>query len=190
MPSWIEFRLATQGLFRLARFNPDFPRFFDRSAAGALRSFWLMVPVYPFHLLQLWTSGLAAQVEDVLRFYLAMSVGFVIRWLVPPMLITWLAPMMGRDAEMPGCIAVYNWANLLSVAVSLPIFMLSLTGASNEALSIPDSVVLLIALVWEVFLLAHVLRIPLWQAAVATAADYFITNWILLSIFLVLGGFR
>ena len=190
MPSWIELRLATQGLLRLARFNPDFPRFFDRSASGALRSFWLMALVYPFHLLQLWSSGLTERVEDALQFYLAMSVGFVIRWLVPPMLIAWLAPMMGRDAEMPGCITIYNWANLLSVAVSLPILMLSLIGVSNETLGIPDSIVLLIALVWEAFLLTHVLRIPLWQAAVATAADYFITNWILLSIFLVLGGIR
>lgn len=188
MPSWIEFRLATQGLLRLARFNPDFLRFFDRSASGALRSFWLMAPVYPFLLLQLWTSGLAARVEDVAQFYLAMSVGFVIRWLVPPMLIAWLAPVIGRDAEMPGCITIYNWASLLNVAASLPLMALVLAGVSNEALIIPDSVVLLISLVWEAFLLTHVLRIPLWQAAAATVGDYFITNWVLLSIFLVLGG--
>ena len=190
MPSWIEFRLAVQGLLRLARFNPDFPRFFDRSASGALRSFWLILPVYPFHLFQLWAAGLTAQVDDAMQFYLAMSVGFVIRWLVPPMLIAWLAPMIGRDAEMPGCITVYNWANLLSVVISIPLVLLNLAGVSGEALSIPGSLVVLIALVWEVFLLIHILRIPLWQAAVATAADYFITNWVLLSIFLVVGGFR
>jgi hypothetical protein len=149
-----------------------------------------MALVYPFHVVQLSTSGLTTRVEDLLQFYLAMSVGFVIRWLVPPMLIAWLAPMIGRDAEMPGCITVYNWAGLLSVAASLPLFALGLVGISSDTLAIPDAVVTLLSLVWEAFLLIHVLRIPLWQAAVATAADYFITNWVLLSIFLVLGGFR
>ena len=190
MPSRIEFRLAVQGLLRLARFNPDFPRFFDRSASGALRSFWLMVPIYPFHLFQLWAADLTARVDDAVQFYLAMSVGFVVRWLVPPMLIAWLAPLIGRDAEMPGCIAVYNWSSLLGVAISLPLILLTLAGVSSDALSIPGSIVTLIALLWEVYLLTHVLRIPLWQAAVATAADYFITNWVLLSIFLLVGGFR
>ena len=41
MPSWIEFRLAVLGLLRLARFDGDFQRFFDRSPYGALRSFWV-----------------------------------------------------------------------------------------------------------------------------------------------------
>lgn len=190
MPSWIEFRLAVQGLLRLARFNSDFQRFFDGSASGALRSFWLMVPIYPFYLFQLWSADLAARAGDPLEFYLAMSVGFVVRWLVPPAVIAWLAPLIGRDAEMPGCITVYNWTNLLGVPLSVPVLLLSLGGVSDGSLSIVDNLVMLIALAWEAFLLARVLRIPVWQAVAGTAADYFITNWLLLSIFLVLGGFR
>jgi hypothetical protein len=190
MPNWIEFRLAVQGLLRLARFSPDFTRFFDRSARGALRSFWLMALIYPFYLLQLWNPELIGQVESVPEFYLAMSVGFVVRWLVPPLLIASLAPMIGRDAEMPGGITIYNWANLLGVAVSLPLLLIDLAGVSAETLAIFYNVVLLVTLVWEAFLLTHVLRIPLWQAAIATAGDHFISNWVLLSIFLALGGVR
>ena len=190
MPSWIETRLAVQGLLRLARFNSDFPRFFDRSAAGALRSFWLMVPIYPFYLLQLWNSELSATVEDVTQFYLALSVGFVIRWLVPPLLIASLAPMIGRDAEMPGCITIYNWSNVLGVAASLPLVLLDFAGTSAEAMTIFYNILLLVTAVWEAFLLSRALRIPIWQSALATAADHFISNWVLLSIFLVLGGVR
>lgn len=190
MPSWIEFRLAIQGLLRLARFNSDFPRFFDRSASGALRSLWLMAAIFPLYLIQLWNPELLARVEDVTQFYLAMSVGFVIRWLVPLVLISWLAPMIGRDAEMPGCITIYNWASLLNLAVSMPLLAVDLAGASTESLAIPYDIALLITLIWEVFLLTHTLRIPLWQGAVATVADHLITNWVLLSIFLLLGGVR
>jgi len=188
MPSWIEFRLAVQGLLRLARVNPDFLRFFDRSAAGALRSFWLMALIYPFYLLQLWNPELIGQVESIPQFYLAMSVGFVVRWLVPPLLIASLAPMVGRDAEMPGCITIYNWSSLLGVAAAMPLVLLDLAGTSADAMTIPYNILLLVTAIWEAFLLTHALRIPLWQAALATAADHFITNWVLLSLFLVLGG--
>jgi hypothetical protein len=188
MPSWIEFRLAVQGLLRLARFNPDFPRFFDRSGAGALRSFWLMVPLFPFYLLQLWNSDALSHTADSTQFFLAMSVGYVILWLVPPLLITLIAPMMGREAEMPGCITVYNWSGVLNIGVALPLILLDLVGVSPDLMSIPYNVLLLVTLVWEAFLLTHTLRVPLWQAAIATAGDYFITHWVLISIFLVLGG--
>ena len=190
MPSWIEFRLAVRGLLRLARFNPDFPRFFDRSATGALRSLWLMAAIFPLYLIQLWNPELLTRVEDVTQFYLAMSVGFVVRWLMPLVLIAWLAPMIGRDAEMPACITIYNWASLLNVAVSVPLLAIDFAGVSTDALAVPYDIALLITLIWEVFLLTHALRIPLWQGAVATAADHVITNWVLLSIFLVLGGVR
>ena len=188
MPSWIEFRLAVQGLLRLARFNSDFPRFFDRSAAGALRSFWLMVPLFPFYLLQLWNSEALRQVEDTTQFFLAMSVGYLNLWLVPPLLITLIAPMMGRNAEMPGCITVYNWTGVLNISAALPLILLDLAGVSDDVMSIPYNILLLVSLVWETFLLTHTMRIPLWQGALATVGDYFITHWILLSIFLVLGG--
>lgn len=188
MPSWIEVRLAVQGLLRLARFRPDFPRFFDRSARGALRSFWLMAPLYPFYLLQLWNSEALKSVDDATQFYLAMSVGYLNLWLVPPLLIALLAPMIGRDAEMPGCITMYNWAGVLNYAVALPLILLELGGVSRELMGVPYDVLLLVSLVWEAFLLTHALRIPLWQGALATIADYFITHWVLLSIFLVLGG--
>jgi hypothetical protein len=190
MPSWIEFRLATQGLLRLARFNSDFPRFFDRSASGALRSFWLMVPLYPFYLLQLWKSDVLGRTADSTQFFVAMSVGYLNLWLVPPLLIAMIAPKVGRDAEMPGCITVYNWAGVLNIGAALPLILLDAAGVSPEVMAIPYNILLLATLVWEAFLLTHTLRIPLWQGAVAAAVDYFVTHWVLLSIFLVLGGVR
>jgi hypothetical protein len=190
MPSWIELRLAVRGLLRLARFNPDFPRFFDRSAAGALRSFWLMVPLYPFYLLQLWNSEVLSRVTDSTQFFLAMSVGYLNLWLVPPLLIALIAPRVGRDAEMPGCITVYNWTGVLNIGAALPLILLDLAGVSADLMSVPYKVLLLVSLVWEAFLLTHTLRVPLWQAALAAGGDYFITHWVLLSIFLVVGGVR
>jgi hypothetical protein len=188
MPSWTEFRLAIQGLLRLARFNPDFPRFFDRSARGALRSFWLIAPIYPLYLLQLWNSPLIERAADTAQFFLAMSIGYVNQWLVPPVLIAWLAPIAGRNAEMPGCITIYNWSNVLSVGATLPLMTLDLAGVPEQIMAVPYNILLLVLLVWEAFLLTHTLRIAIWQAVLATVADYLITHWILLSIFLAMAG--
>jgi hypothetical protein len=188
MPSWIELRLGCHGLLRLARFNRDFPRFFDRSASGALRSFWLAVPIYPFFILQLSNTEAMNRTPDTAQFMLAMSVGYVMMWIVPPLLLAWLAPLAGRDAEMPGCITVYNWLSVLNVGIALPLLAIELAGVAPEAMTIPHNLLLLLSLAWEAFLLAHALRIVLWQAALVAVADHLILYWILLPIFLVLGG--
>ncbi len=188
MPDWIEFRLAAHGLLRLARFNSDFPRFFDRSPSGALRSFWLALPIYPFFLLQLWQSDAVSHAPDVAQLFLAMSVGYLHLWLVPPLLIAWIAPLVGRDAEMPGCIAAYNWLSVLNVGAALPLLALEIGGVPAQVMGFPYDVLLVVSLVWEAFLLTHTLRIRLWQAALATVADYLITHWVLLTIFLLLAG--
>jgi hypothetical protein len=188
MPSWIEFRLALRGLLLLARFNPDFSRFFDRSPQGALRSLSLVLLIYPFYFLQLWNSEVIKYAPDTTQFVLAMSVGLLNTWLLPPLLIAWLAPLAGRAAEMPGCITVYMWSSVLSVAATLPLMALDFAGLSTEAMNIPYDILLVISLVWEAFLLMHMLRIRIWQAALVTVADYLLVHWILMPIFLLLGG--
>jgi hypothetical protein len=186
MPSWIELRLAVQGALRLARFNSDFLRYFDRSAQGALRSFWLALPIYPYYLLQIWPSGPQAAPLDMVTFVAGMSVAYLYLWILPPLAVAWLAPLMGRGAEVPGCIAAYNWMSLLNVAVSLPILLLQLAGVQDESLQIPYYVVVLASLVWEAFLLMRTLRLPAWQAGLATFADYVIMQRLLLPIFYIL----
>ena len=45
-----EVGLGLRGLWRLVCFKPDFALYFDRTAAGARRSFWLAVPILPIYL--------------------------------------------------------------------------------------------------------------------------------------------
>jgi hypothetical protein len=183
MPSWIEFRLAVHGVLRLARFNPDFPRFFDLSPRGALRSFWIALPLYPYYLLQIWPVNGKPDVPDLALYVVAMSVGYLYLWLVPPCVLTWIAPLIGRRAEMPGCIAVYNWTSLLWLGISWPLLMLSYADLQEDLLGILGDVLTVISLVWEVFLLMRTLRLALWQAGIATIADYFVMQRLVLPMF-------
>jgi hypothetical protein len=188
MPSWIELRLAVLGVLRLARFNSDFVRFFDRSPQGALRSFWLAVPIYPYYLLQIWPSDPQHMPADMIQFVTAMSVGYALLWIVPPLAVAWLAPFIGRRAEVPGCICAYNWMSLLGVTAFAPFLLLNLSGVPDQTMQVPYNVVLLVTLVWETFLLMHTLRLAIWQAGLATLADFVLTQWVLLHILYTVGG--
>jgi hypothetical protein len=188
MPNWIELRLAVQGLLRLARFNSDFQRFFDQSPRGALRSFWLAMPIYPYILVLLWRSEAMAHVADPAQFVFAMSVAYLHLWLLPPVIMTWILPLIGRRAELSGCICMYNWLSLLNVGIALPLLLLEIAGVPPDIMSIPNGILDLVSLVWEAFLLTHVLRLALWQAGLASIVDYVVMHHIVVPIFLLMGG--
>lgn len=190
MPSWIEFRLAVVGLLRLARFNPDFRRFFDRSPRGALRSFWVALPLLPYSILVLARWGLFAQAADATQFTITMSIGYAILWLLPPAVLTWVAPLIGRQSEMPGCITIYNWMNLLTAGAALPLIAVEMAGVPADIMAVPHVVLLIASLVWEAFLLMHALRLLLWQAALATIGDFLLMQHLVLPIIIAASGVR
>lgn len=188
MPSWIEFRLAVQGLLRLARFNSDFPRFFDRSPQGALRSFWIALPLLPYSTMVIVQAGLVERAADVTQFTVTMLIGYVVLWLLPPAILTWIAPLVGRQSEMAGCITAYNWMSLLNAATRLPLMGLQVAGVPPNVMALPDQIVLVVWLVWEAFLFMHTLRIALWQGALASIADYLLMQHLVIPIFVLASG--
>ena len=188
MPSWIELRLAVLGLLRLARFDGDFQRFFDRSPNGALRSFWVAPIVLPYSVLAITQSGLLERVGDMAQFTITMAIGYTVLWVLPPAILTWVAPLIGRDAEMPGCITVYNWMSLLTATTGLPLIALRMAGVAPDVIDVPSNILLIVWLVWEAFLLKHALRIAMWQAVLASLADYLFMQHLVLPMFLAAGS--
>ncbi len=188
MPSWTEFKLAILGLLRLARFNSDFSRFFDRSPRGALRSFWLAVPLLPYMVLAVAYSDLPAHATDLTQLTFSMLVYYAFVWLLPPVILTWIAPVIGRQAEVPGCIAMYNWLSVLSVGAGLPLLLLEIAGLPADIAAVPENLLLVVTMVWEAFLLVHALRLAIWQAAVASVVDYVLMHHIVFPIFLLVGS--
>ncbi|HNB26235.1 MAG TPA: hypothetical protein PLR41_04700 [Alphaproteobacteria bacterium] len=170
MPSWIEFRLACRGLLLLARFDADFLRCFGRSASGALRSFWLALPILPIGLLHDWIAAPHPLPSPGL-FFAAEVVGYAMGWILFPLLLLGLGRAIERDAEVPGAIAIYNWASLLSVVLYAPatlVLALDRESAIGHALGF---LAVAFALVIEGFLLKQSLRLQLWQAATLVALD-------------------
>lgn len=187
MPSWIEFRLACQGLLRLARLNPDFPRFFDRSAPGALRSFWVVGGYYFYFIFIVWLST-DATIASPARYLLALSVAFALVSVAFPLILLTLGRFLEREEEAIAAIAVYNWAAVLSMVVQAPILLLLAFGAPDGLIATTGNLTLVANLIWEWFLLRHSLRILWWQAIALTALDAFLSQVVVLPLLAQLGA--
>lgn len=170
MPSAIEFRLACRGLLQLARFDAGFLRYFDRSTAGALRSFWLALPILPFDLVHAWLS-VPHPLPNPGLFLAAETIGYAVGWILFPLLLLSIGRGFEREREVPGCIAVYNWTSLLGVALQTPALLLTAIDPNS---GLGDGLGLLgfaFGVAVEGFLLMHCLRILLWQAAALVVLD-------------------
>jgi hypothetical protein len=169
MPSWTEFRLSCQGLYRLALLDRSFLGNFDHSTAGALRSFGLALPLLPPFLWLIWlTTG--QPVPSMGVYLTAKAVGYAYGWILFPFVILTAARLLDRDKEALGCITIYNWSNLLWTVLQLPFVVFSLGGAPDLAWLL-NLAIFIASLVIEGFLFIVSLRVALWQAAALVAID-------------------
>ncbi len=186
MLSRAEFRLAGRGLLLLTRFDAEFLRYFDRSAAGALRSFQLALVILPYFLFQLWV-GLDPKVADPVQCLAARGVGYAYGWILFPLVILFAGRVLQRDREAPGCIAIYNWTSLLWVALHLPASILAALNRDSQAAVVLSLLALLFSIAIEAFMLLKCLRILLWQAAALVIIDLALSFFLVIPVFDALG---
>lgn len=170
MPSWIEFRIGCQGLYRLALFNRGFLGYFDRSTAGALRSFGLALPILPLFLWLVWLN-LDQPVPSVPFYLTVKAVAYAYGWILFPFIILSAGRLLDRDREAVGCITIYNWTSVLWMILQLPVTALDVLGLSPDVTSLLNLVLFIATLVIEGFLFVVVLRLTAWQAAALVAID-------------------
>lgn len=187
MISWLEFKLGCRGLLHLARFDSQFLRFFDRSPAGALRSFQLALLVLPFYLFQFWLE-IDATVPDAPRYFAGRLVGYAFNWISFPLILLFAGRLVQRDADVPGCITMYNWLSLLWVAFQLPLLVLFAIDRDSSAAIALSYLFLLYSVVLEGFLFVRALRIPVWQVAILVVVDVVLNIYVIGPFSRVLGG--
>ena len=164
--------IALRGVGRILRFDPDFIRYFDRSRSGALRSFWMAVPLLPIFVLRLYLLHDPQTPPIDSRMFCAMLIGYVLNWIVFPLVLLSLAPVMERKTQVIGTIAVYNWLSLLFILMDVPIIALGAAGLDVSLLQLLDLATLLVALVCEGFILAVTLQIRGFSAAALVLLDF------------------
>jgi hypothetical protein len=187
MISGIEFRLACRGLLLLARFDDGFQRYFDRSRAGALRSFWLALLILPYFLFQLWLE-IDQTIPNGALYAAARGVGYAYGWIVFPLVILAAGRVLQREKEAPGCIAVYNWTILLWIVLQLPAEIAAGLDPKSGLATGLGLLALFANVLIEGFMLWRCLRILLWQAAALVAIDVMLTHFVIVPLFHALGG--
>ena len=172
MISLAEIHLGLRGLWRLVRFKPDFQTYFDRSPTGAMRSFWLALPILPLYLaMQLPAIGEAAKTAGDGRAFGTLLIAYPILWAAFPLVLLLAARLIERETQIFGAIVVYNWLNVLAIATSFPILLGRLAGLDMYLFSTLDMATYVFYYVVECYAFRLLLGANLGVALALTIAD-------------------
>jgi hypothetical protein len=126
------------GAYRLARFDANGAYFFDGSKRSFWNSFWVALIVAPFFTLMI-AIDFVEETEsiDLLRFTLVQAIGYVIGWVLFPLVMVPLSRFIGKDSRYTRFITAYNWCAVLQSGIYMPLAVLAAgtAGASTEAVS-------------------------------------------------------
>jgi len=105
-------------------------------------------------------------------YLLAQMMSYAIAWLVFPLVMLHLAPVLQREDKMVRYLVAYNWVSVLQNAVYLPIIILGITGTFAQGIS---NFLAMIALMWvlglTLFVTRKALDIPFGTAAGIVVMD-------------------
>lgn len=169
-----EFRAAFAGLKLLLRFDAGFVNWFDRSPAGARRSFRLMWLLLPLTLIRIFLAYDKSPDISPLETGLSIAVFYVLAWICFPLLLIVIGRALEREGQAIAALSAYNW---FGFALSVVTFFIGLVGLIEPLTPIIDlvlSVVIIASLVYEAYLLNIALGIGYFGAGLLSVADYII----------------
>ena len=166
MPTILEFVYVLRGLGRLVQFDVGGLGYFDRSIEGFWRSFrvaLLIAPLYailiPFDLERIQpTAGWQhIMITEILA--------YVVSWLLYPLVAYEICRLIGREAEYPGYIVVYNWSTILIVMANLLVWLPTAMGITEADTSNHLSLIVYVLFLIYLWFIARVaLRIDPFSA--------------------------
>ncbi|HVI91232.1 MAG TPA: hypothetical protein VM659_23245 [Dongiaceae bacterium] len=174
MISLAETNYACRGLLRVLRFDSGFVQFFDRSREGALRSFWIYVPLLLLDWAQIVLLHDPQAPTLTGRMWAALIIAHIINVFYFPLILLSVGRYIDRANRVIGCITVYNWLNLLTITLGIPMTLLGWAGADDNVILIIQVVNIGLVLVCEGYILAVCLQISGFFAIGFVALDFVI----------------
>lgn len=172
MPSRVEARAALTGLKLLLCFNAGFVNWFDRSPAGARRSFRLMLPMLPVFLLRLFTEADVA--TGVTTLHVAATVGtcYVLSWVMFPLILIVIGRAIERETQAIGALSAYNWFGAGLAAIAFLLTLLDSTGILGGITGFMFSALIIASLVYETYQMHVLMGIGYIGAGLLAIVDY------------------
>ena len=153
--AWVEVRLALTGCLRLARGDRGGLTCFDRSLDGFWRSFRAAVISYPLYLVLLAMRVSVAEWQNSggWRIVMVETIGYVIAWVVFPLLMLNAVRWIGRAHRFFDFMVPYNWCQVPQSALFVLVGLVSAGGVlSTQASEAIDIVAAIATLVYEWFI--------------------------------------
>jgi len=146
IPPLTEIVTSLIGAFRLARFDADGLAYFNNSLAGFGRSFFAAAIIAPFFVVLLIARVVSEEAELPVARYLALeAIAYVISWVAFPLVMVYLARIVGFQSRYLCYITAYNWCGVIQNAVYLPIAIFAYFGVIGTDLA---NTLALLALIW------------------------------------------
>ncbi len=128
----LEVTRSIHGAWRIARMDPDALNYFELSIDGFWRSFVALLVVAPFYIMFLILNhgsqpGLELPTGPVVstEFYVAVKlIAYIIGWLIFPLVMVPISRLLDLSQSYIPYIIVWNWSNVLVMAVILPTVLL------------------------------------------------------------------
>ena len=138
----LEAARSIHGAWRIALLDRDALLYFNLTINGFWRSFLAVGIVLPLYLAFLVVShgkspgpGLASGPVPALEWYVVLKMAtFSTTWLLFPLIMVPISRLLDLSATYVQYIIVWNWANVLAMAVVLPAVLLFLSGVLSGQL--------------------------------------------------------
>lgn len=135
VPSLNEIVSSIYGAWRLARFDRRGMILFTTTPGGFWRSFFAAVLVAPVYVaVVLFSPRDGGPHGDPLRFGLAETIGYVLSWVVFPLVMEWLSRQIGCRNRYLSYITAYNWASVIEHLFLLPALVITASNLLPDAL--------------------------------------------------------
>jgi hypothetical protein len=177
MPTIVEFVYVLRGLGRLIQFDVGGLGYFDRSIEGFWRSFRVMLLIAPLYAIIIPLDlELIKPTAGWQHIMITEILAYIVSWLLYPLVAYEICRLIGREAEYPGYIVVYNWSNMLIVTAQVLVWLPTLMGiTAAETSNSLYHFVYYIFLIYLWFIARAALRIDSFSAIGMVFAGYVLT---------------
>ncbi len=170
-----ETTFALYGAYRLARVDPKGLFYFDATIEGFWRSFYAALLVAPAYVILLALDlGDRPATAGPVKLVLVEGIAYVISWTAFPLAMVRFARRLDRSHHYIRYIVAQNWANVLEIALFLPVAAIA---AGSAAVALP-LLAWIAVLVYEWYVARTALEITGGQAAAVVALSV-ILNFII-----------
>ncbi len=177
MPSLAEVHRALYGAALLAKFDRDGMNAFGTEAEDAARSFFAAVIVAPMYLVWvlLYGDGYPEDTPFIFAFVFE-CLAYAVGWMIFPLVIWYLSPVLGCRDRFFHFLAAYNWAAVVQNALFMGTDLLFwVIGAPDMARGFFGLILFAYVLMYGWFVARHGLGLPGGPAATVVALDIAVT---------------